>query len=716
VTTVSKNEGAAPRQETRLLECLFSLTIFLSAGLVFQVQPIVSRLILPTFGGTPQVWTVCLFFFQALLFIGYGLAFLLARFLSSRQQALFFVGLLLLASFTPFLGFSSNGHSFDSTSPARRILLLLMVHAGLPYLLLCTTGPLLQDWYRRVIPGQLPYRLYAVSNAGSVLGLVTYPILFDPLLSLNSQVNFWKILFSIYVIGMLLCSVPVWRKSRETSISRFPSGPFPIPRVMTFRWFCLAMVPTVLLGAITEKLSLDVSSGPYQWVIPLTLYLISLIICFSRDSIDRRYLWGLLLLITLVLSSSSLIYESSQTVLPLPLQLGVFLALLFSGCMYCHGELVRTRPASEMLTYFYLVMSAGGACGGMFTGLIAPQIFRTNMELPLGMLLSYVLLCVSMLERSGIEREATASNSSRKVPRRSQTKWRLRRIGALLGLVLLAGSLAISNWNFTRHSHLVSRNFYGVIRIREYNSDHPAEHLFEMVHGVTVHGFQFVHEPYCFAPTTYFGVSSGVGLALANHRTESPKKVGIIGLGIGTLAAYAQPGEWFDFYEINPAVIDYAQRFFRYLEDSEGETKVIPGDARLSLEQLPDQEYDILVVDAFGSDAIPSHLLTAEAIQLYLRHLRENGILAVHISNRHVDLLPVLAGHAERFHLAISPINDVAESGQRVTETSLWVLLARHSDVLKQGDLANRRLVPIRRSINWTDDHCSIFPLLKMFH
>ena len=693
----------------RAAKSLFAATVFLGAGLVFQIQPLMSKLILPWFGGSPSVWTVCLLFFQALLFAGYLYAHGLVRWCGLHGQWLIQMVLLAVALLSPVLP-AAIWKPIGEGDPTGEILLLLAWHVGLPYLLLSATGPLLQVWFARAFPGESPYRLYALSNLGSLLGLVTYPFVIDVWLAAPQQVSLW---YGGFVGYSLLCAMCGWiahtqaARSPITSTHRSAGG---ASRGVGLLWFGLAMVPSVLLAAVTNTLSVDVSPIPFLWVLPLTLYLISLIICFGKESWANRWLWGLASVVLLLASGVVIATQhSSGAFRSLPFQFAVHLGTLFSLCMACHGELVRWKPSSngtvssrgQSLTQFYLVMSAGGAAGGLFVAEIAPALFPLCVEHHLGLLAAALLLPVAWM---------CDPNAG----------WfRVRSAWVWLGLVSTVSALTIGLTmdvvTTLKNVRSISRNFYGVLRVIERNRGTSSAHL-ELAHGGTKHGLQLLDPKLARLPTTYYGLTSGVGRALSWHHADRPRRVGLVGLGVGTLATYGRKGDDYDFYEIDPAVRELATHDFHYLRDTPATVHLIPGDARLSLERLDPQKYDVLVLDAFSSDAIPIHLLTAEAFEVYRRHLAPDGILAVHVSNRFFNLRPVVAGQAQRLGWSAVGVADQTGDPELFTVASLWILLSPAAASLEAGGLGQIERTNLGQPIHWTDARHSLFEVLGHSH
>jgi hypothetical protein len=679
---------------------IYSLTIFLSAFLLFQVQPLIAKFVLPWFGGMPSVWTTCMLFFQMLLFGGYAYAHLTTSRLRPRSQAVLHIALLVVAcAALPII----PGDTLKPTGgeePISRIVWVLVRVVGAPFFILSATGPLLQGWFSRTHQSRSPYRLYALSNVGSLLALVTFPTLFEWFLPARLLAWIWSISF---VVFSLLCAICAWASAaRGQTVSSTISDSTPAEEAspgwgIWLLWFMLAMIPSVLLLATTNQVCLDVASVPFLWVLPLTLYLLSFILCFDSDRwYSRRYF----IPAALVSMACVCVMLDQGPGVHFSLQLGVYFTALFLCAMVCHGELVRRKPHVRYLTSFYLVIAAGGAAGGIFVGIVAPICFTGYYELHLGVFACALLILVVL----GLER--------RQLP--FPGPW------WLVWTVLLAcvGSLGVTLVvNATRHREnllSVSRNFYGVLRVittdvsyGEEDEISRNEPVRELLNGRIQHGFQFLNPDLQKKPTSYYGLESGVGRALSLP-TDGPRRVGLVGLGTGTLASYARPKDHFQFYEINSKVEELAKTYFTFLADSKGEVEIIHGDARLNLSRQPPQGFDVLVLDAFSGDAIPVHLLTREAFAIYLPHMAPGGIIAVHISNKHFALAPVVLALADVYHLDTATINT---NGSGIGEgASTWVLLSQSPRALRAKLIWSARTRKQNESrVLWTDDHASLF-------
>ncbi len=703
---------------------LIPAAIGLGSALLFQIQPLVAKWFLPWFGGGASVWTACMLFFQVLLVGGYLYAHGLTSRLGRRGQAALHLGLLLLAVtglVTAAIAWPSPLTPGPAWKPAPDgaplpwLLTLLALSAGLPYLTLATTSPLLQAWFVRLAPGRTPYPLYAVSNVGSLLGLLSYPLLVEPRFDVPTQAWLWAIGFAVY--GVLVASAalaqagaedarPVAEREDRREVETTPEGrPGPGPGW----WLALSATASLALLAVTNQLTLDVAPIPFLWVVPLAIYLGTFIASFGRSRRYRRGLWGVLLLGGTIGTAAVL---SGGSHVALELQVGTLLLFLLSLCMFCHGELASSAPPASRLTAYYLVISVGGALGGFVVAVVAPALFPGLWELPIAAYLGIVLLLASVF---------------RDAPARLFGTPRRRRATLAASAIVFAGVGAGLGWSlFADRSGTVlsSRNFYGWFIVETGDVlNRPGERFFRLLHGGIIHGEQVDVPGVRRLPTTYYGPASGVGLAIRSAVTDGGDeargiRVGVVGLGVGTLGAWARPQDVYRFYEINPEVIALStgpRPIFTYLSDPGGKREVVLGDARLSLEREPRQRYDVLVLDAFSSDAIPVHLLTLEAFQLYRRHLAgPRSVLAVHISNRHLDLEPAVRALAKvsGFH-GLS----VAEEAKGLARASLWLVLSPSRERLRAAELApfgepwdgpNR---PVRV---WTDSYSDVLGTLKV--
>jgi spermidine synthase len=702
MTTDLPNRSATG--SSRLLMLLFATTIFTSAFLLFQVQPLISKFILPWFGGSPAVLSTGMLFFQVTLFAGYVYAHLTTQHLSPRWQAGLHIVLLLAAALllpiTPDDAWKPDG----SSSPAFRIVALLTMCVGLPYFILSSTGPLLQRWFSLQAPGVSPYRLYALSNVGSLLALISFPFVFEPVLASPAQASIWSWGFRAFAIFCAACACRLFRMKNldslleaearaEKAADENTAAPSWADRAT---WFGLAMVASIMLLATTNQVCMDVATVPFLWILPLTLYLMSFILCFDADRWYSRK-WYLALMGAAFLGVLKTLLSGTEV--SIVLQVSVYLSAMFCCCMVCHGELAQQKPGTRYLTQFFLLMSAGGAGGGLFVGLIAPNAFPAYWELHIG-IVACLLITLLVLFRD---------RTSYLYKGQPRPTWVM--IGLWVSLV--AWSLQCHARDGVKAAIEVSRNFYGVLQVRDETDDvDAAKHRRGMFHGSILHGTQFLAEDKRDLPTTYYGRNSGVGLVMQHHKAGQKRHIGVVGLGVGTLAVYGQNQDHLRFYEINSEVIRMADQYFTFLKNSESTTEMVLGDARLSLEHEEPQNYDILVLDAFSGDAIPTHLLTREAAQLYQRHLRNNGILCIHISNLHFDLQPVAEGLAKDIGMHSVCVQTMPDKDLG-TNLCHWMLLSKQpipDDIVTAAEEIN---VPSDSNLLWTDEWSNLLSVLR---
>lgn len=686
---------------TRLTAALYALTIFLSAFLLFQIQPLISKCLLPWFGGTPNVWTTCLLFFQAVLFGGYVYAHVLTRRFAPAVQALVHLVILCCVAAAVQILPAGDQQPDPAASPVLQILAVLGLTVGLPYFVLSTTGPLLQSWFSRALPGVSPYRLYALSNAGSLLALVSYPFVVEPLTGMATQAVWWTQGFMVFAVLCGLCASIVSRTARSAgdavaadAVSRQSVG----VRV-TWReratWFALAMTASVLLLATTNQVCLDVAVVPFLWVVPLGLYLLTFILCFEAEHWYSRRVCGLAGALAMVLTTFLLLQNAGTS---LVLQVTVAFGAMFLGCMICHGELVRRKPGPEGLTSFYLIISAGGAAGGLFVALLAPLVFPLYLEMHLS-----IAVCCTL---------ALAVYLRDKREREGRPEW-VFRLGAVAVIAGVAAALQQQAFAVLDQSAAVRRNFYGVLRVEHRDAQDPEEHTLLLRYGRILHGVQFAAPHKRRLATAYYGPESGIGRVVAELQRRKPTlRIGVVGLGVGTLATYGRPGDVLRFYEINPDVTALAREHFTYLSDSPAEIEVVHGDARLMLEREPKQQYDLLVLDAFSGDAVPAHLLTAEALSAYRRQLAPGGVLACHISNLHFDLQPVAAALADVAGWSAVELTSRGDDATGQT-SSTWFAVTADRGLLESPELQTIAAAPRAKRSLWTDDFSDLFSLLK---
>jgi hypothetical protein len=763
---------------------LYAITIVVSAFLLFQVQPVIAKIILPWFGGSAAVWTTCLLFFQLALLAGYLYSHALVRYLKPRAQMLTHGCLLLVSALALPIYPNPSWKPSDPSDPLFRILGLLAVTVGMPYFLLATTGPLLQAWYARRYQGAMPYRLYALSNAGSMFALLSYPVLFEPVFGTHHQAAMWSI---AYIAFALLCGFVAFRSGNApvadpTAADKDSARPG--PRLYAL-WLLLPACASALLLAITNHLSQNIAAIPFLWVLPLSIYLLSFILCFESGGWYRRNPYLQLLAVALGCMAYSMFSDNSAN---LPIKVGVplFLMGLFTCCMVCHGELARLKPHPRYLTHFYLMISAGGALGGVLVGLAAPQLFNAYYELPIGMVacaaLAIVVLrtypdpewlrgllpaprflfgvtalflggCLGYTQQEGFVAWANGvAGWLRKgwesqdgadqaflaaalvlaavlalVILRGDPKLRWARkwggwgaFGAELAVLLLAGYVGFQMREANSGNRVMVRNFYGGLKVHDSGPFTDISATRGLTHGTINHGEQYLNPARQMLPTTYYGPNTGIGLAIRSKQKNGPIRVGVIGLGTGTTTAYGRKGDYYRVYEINPLVLHMSMPEsptaipeFKFLRYCQAKHDVAMGDARLSLEREQPENFDVLAVDAFSSDSIPVHLLTFEAMKLFFHHLKPDGILAVHISNRYLDLEPVVQGESQALGKQARTVDTDDDASQDVFAAT-WVLVTTPPYQFDQTIVDASQPAQATRKVRlWTDDYSNLFQILK---
>jgi SAM-dependent methyltransferase len=678
---------------------LYAVTIFASAFLLFLVQPVMAKQILPWFGGSAAVWTTCLVFFQTTLLAGYAYCDVVVRRFSPRGQMRLHTALLAVSlALLPIIP-AVHWKPLGTESPSWLILGMLTATIGLPYFLLSTTSPLVQVWFGRVHPGASPYRLFALSNLASMLALVGYPFMLEPWVATRGQAIGWSVGYACFVA---LCAYAGWsslRRARPVATAEVPApsatseggtayGEGPPTAARQALWCGLAATGSLLLLAVSNHITQNVASVPLLWIVPLAIYLLTFILCFDGTIWYRRRTF--LGMVAAALGVMAWTLADPKYTHELALQVGVFCVGLFIACMFCHGELVRLKPAPKYLTRFYLMVSLGGAVGSVLVGIVAPLVLPAYFELALGL-----VLCAALLV------------------------WQVRRdawVFIVLGAASTLVAVGCGVWGvieFYDGTIITARNFYGVLRVQESRSD-SANDRRSLIHGTILHGTQYLLPELRRQPTTYYTSTSGVGRAFEALRPRgTPLRVGVIGLGTGTIAAYGAKGDVFRFYDINPDVVKIAKRDFTYLSDSEATIETPLGDARLSLEREPPQKFDLLAIDAFSSDAIPVHLITSEAVAIYKRHLAKGGVIAFHVTNRFLDLIPVVDALAKANGLRAMLVED--DGTGSMASRSDWVLLTEDPAFFTNPELADyvKPITPRPDWRLWTDDFNNIVQVLK---
>ena len=676
------------------------LAVALGAFLLFLVQPMAARFILPWFGGGPAVWSSCLLFFQVALLAGYAYAHLTRR-LSLVRQTRLHLGLLGLAILTLPIAPSAAWAAPETGAPALRILGLLTLTVGAPYVVLAATAPLLQDWFARSGMGASPYRLYALSNLGSLLALLAYPALVEPFLPLRAQSLGWSGLFVLFAVA---CGVATLRLVRSAAHTGSPEADAPADAVTVSKgdqvmWLLWSACGSGLLLAATNQLCLDIAVVPLLWIAPLTCYLLTFIVCFAGWY--RRWMWSPLLLAGIAGTAWLLRHSDAKFLW----EAAALAGALVAGCMVCHGELVRSRPPASRLTSFYLAIAAGGSLGGLSVALLAPAVLQRLWEYPFFVVLPLALLMVALF------RDPAS---------------RLRRgahpiVWAVLCIILGVAVFAVAKSPIPDSDGELARarNFYGIITVSD-DGTGEAVRLRRLQHGRILHGAQFLDPVRRGLATTYYGPSSGVDVAIREHphrQAGRPLRIGVVGLGAGTVAAWGAPGDRVRFYEINPLAERFARKYFYFLADSRAAVDVVIGDARLSIErELRDgsgvHAYDVLVIDAFSGDAIPVHLLTREAFARYKAALAPDGVLAVHVSNQYLDLRPVVRGLGRELGERVLEIEsqDDTELG---LDSATWMLVSANAAFLDAAAPFAQPEPAGAPSVVWTDAFSSLLAVMK---
>ncbi len=677
---------------------LFASTILLSAFLLFLVQPIIAKQILPWFGGTSAVWTTCLVFFQVVLLAGYTYSHLITRYLAPKQQARLHIALLAISLlFLPIVP-SEALKPAAGVDAALRIVVLLTATIGLPYFLLSSTGPLLQKWVAPRFPEKSVYRLFALSNFGSLIGLLAFPFAIEPFSTSHVQSIVWSTAYAVFAGA---CALSAWKASRSLDSSGIgrtranaPEPEGPPPRLTDYAlWLAFAALGSVLLLATTSHITQNIASVPFLWVLPLSLYLLTFVIAFEgrggRGWYQRNwYLFPTLLLLVAMAAGLS----ANRGVLDISLAVPLYTVGMLMAAFFCNGELALAKPVPRYLTQFYLTISLGGALGGLLVGLIAPRVFPTYFELPVALVL-LASLAVFVARK---------------------TRWL---VGPAVVAVLATGWFGSEYIGFLRDEAVfMQRNFYGTLRVKEQGEGD--QQVRRLLHGVILHGEQQTINAKRLEPGTYYARTSGVGRAIEAKQQTGPVRLGFVGLGVGTLSAYGRAGDIVRFYELDPDVLALAKSQFSYLSSSPAAIEYVIGDARLSMERElaagSPQGYDVLAIDAFSSDSIPVHLITAEATSLFFKHLKPDGILAFHISNRFLDLKPVLANIAQANGLVVRLITDSPGDDSAASITD-WVLLARSPEVFEAERLAEEAeaIAPNPDFSLWTDQFNNLIDVLK---
>jgi hypothetical protein len=667
---------------------LYGFAIFLSAFLLFLVEPMSAKQLLPALGGSSAVWLTCLVFFQLTLLLGYLYAHWLTQRPFNRRQQLLYLALLIVAiAVLAAQNLLRPNLAQGSAHPVTTIFLDLALTIGLPFLLLGSTSPLLQIWLFRKQGGHVPYRLFALSNVGSLLALIAYPTLVEPHLTLKLQRLLWTAGFMVYAILCAILSrhIPATQSTPEPA----PTHP-PTSAPTKWLWFLLPMAAAMQLSAVTSHITSNIAAIPLLWILPLAVYLITFILAFEFPRLYRRSI--VVRLLVLMLASLGYAISKMDTTLPIGIAILFFLAEAFVACLFCHAEAYALRPRnSSETTLFYLLVAAGGVTGTFFIGIASPLLFAANYDLAITFFIT-ALLALAVTWPDG---------------------WGQRLLWTTGSVLLLVLNFAL-HAAYAQEALLQTRNFYGSLRVKQLTTP-EALTMRMLLNGTIQHGSQIFSPGLTRTPTTYYAQDSGIGLALAHCCDNRPRNIGVVGLGAGTLAAYGNVGDHIRFYEINPHVQPVARNLFTYLRDSPARITIAEGDARASLAHEAPQHFDVLVVDAFSGDAIPLHLLTTEALQLYRKHLAPNGILAFHVSNQYLNLSPEIAQLAATVHME-SRLFDTHSVESRGEYRATWVLATADPAffALPEISIIATPITPIPNLRPWTDDYSSLLPILQL--
>jgi hypothetical protein len=665
-----------------LRQPLFAVTIALSASLLFVVEPAVAKALLPRFGGSAGVWIACILFFQLTLLAGYLYAYALTRFLSGRAQTAIHITLLAVSvCVLPWVPPGARAASGNHPLPA--ILAALAVSIGMPFLALSATSPLLQAWYGE----GAPYRLFALSNAASLAALLAYPILIEPRLPLSAQFRGWSTVYLAFAASCVVCAIAS-RAPRLITPPRLAISARPASNVALV-WTALAACAAVLWPAVANHLSQEVAAIPFLWVLPLSAYLLSFILCFEGRGWYRPQLFRWLLPVACAAIAWRLGLQGSAG--GIEWEIPIFCAALFVCCMFCHGELARLKPdPAEGLAFFYFMVALGGASGAAFVSLFAPNVFHTFLELPVGVAACFIL-SLPLLYRRGSPRQ-------------------LLRVS----LVAAVAFVFVNTYGAGMQSTLRVRNFYGALQVTEGGTGDDA--IRSLYNGKVLHGAQYLAAAKSRIATAYYAPETGVGLVMRWLRDAGPRqdarwRVAVVGLGTGTLAVYGRSGDSYRFFDINPAVIGIAWRDFRFLRESAAKVETVAIDGRLGLAREPARSLNLIALDAFSGDSIPVHLLTREAFAMYFDRIGPGGVIAIHITNRYLDIASVVCAAAASLGKPVLVIHNVSDADRAVQATDWAILANRREDMAAIEPFAMRQPAP--RIPAWTDDYSNLFEIFK---
>jgi MFS family permease len=675
-----------------MIKLLFAGTIFSSAFLLFMVQPIVSKNILPWFGGSAGVWAICMAFFQVVLLLGYAYSAWISKHLRPKSQVALHIVLLIASLLSLPVIADASWKPTGNTDPSLWILFLLISTVGLPYFVLSTTGPLLQSWVSQTLISTRVYRFFSLSNLASLIALLCYPFFIEPFAPLAQQANAWSLGYVVFIALCAASGVFFYRNAptlgASDSSTKTQALPGSEPSLWAgLLWLSLSAMGSWLLVAVTNHITQNVAAIPFLWLLPLTLYLFTFVLCFESDRWYQRSRFLLPTALFLGLCAYGLqAGDNGETV---KIAIPLYATGLFVICMFLHGELANLKPAPRYLTRFYLMVSLGGAVGGIIVALVAPYVLPAYYELGI----SFVIVSLIAM-RLHINKNPHVKYTG--------------------GLALNFSGLVVAQVKRHRkNARRVERNFYGTLMTLDAVRPNPVDNVRQLYHGSVRHGEQYLAAFRKDEPTTYYGPTSGIGLAMTNSRNRQHKNVGLIGLGAGTLAIYGKPGDLYRFYEINPRVIDLAQHEFTFMQDSQASIETLLGDARLVLEKESSNNFDVLAVDAFSGDSIPVHLITREAMKTYKRHISDGGIIAFHVTNRFLSLAPVVEKLALDQNMVAVLVHD--EANDVPWSRTDWVLVAKSRAVLQQQAIvsATSKIAAIPGLRVWTDDFNNLFQVIK---
>ena len=726
---------------------LFAGTLFISATLMFILQPLFGKLLLPLLGGSPAVWNTCMVFYQTVLFLGYLYAHILSSKCDPRRQVLIHAVVIVVSFIALPVALPEVTNPPTDTNPTFWLMGILFLAIGLPFFVVSTVSPLLQKWFADIghHTSEDPYYLYAASNAGSMVALLSYPFLIEPTIGLVEQKSFWSIGYVLLGILIIGCAVVLWRNQSAESTDKIEEVEESenLPLLTQLHWLVLAFVPSSLLLGLTNFISTDIASVPLLWIIPLTLYLLTFILVFSKwaDKIHPAMV-SLQPIVLLPFIAYSFVDPAA---LPFWLNLILHLIAFFLAVMVCHGELAKRRPHTKHLTHFYLIMSFAGMLGGMFNTFVAPFIFNAVYEYPImivaalflrpgfssqkalfQMWFPLLLLCLGLtvyLLSDNLSQSIIYSATNGLIllaglsyAFRSQAI----NLGLLTGVILF---FTLGIQNLISNTIYQERSFFGVLSVREsvlLDENKKPEKYHELFHGTTKHGAQRLASHLQTTPLTYYSRPGPMGqLFKVFDNKNQDWEIGAVGLGAGALACYAKQQQHWTQYEIDPLVIEIAKNpdYFTYLKRCSKNSTFKVGDARLSLANESDQKFDLLIMDAFSSDSVPTHLLTREAIELYFTKLKPNGILAFHITNRHLEIKKVISDHVNHFKLSALIQEFKPKKEIPLVIATDWVVMAKHAETLeplRQSQLGNWQKLPLFFDMKpWADDFTNIIGIWK---